>query len=122
MRYCLVNSTRTIERRRLAVISHHVVIADNDIDNVDNDNQVVSVLLCTHHHSSNYTHNPELLLMDPTLVLLSDITVDPISSEIMDFTFIQRPELRKGYPVVVSTAIAIMNPNTDISFSESRRS
>ncbi|KAF8907208.1 hypothetical protein CPB85DRAFT_1312110 [Mucidula mucida] len=32
--------------------------------------------------------------------LLSDITMDPSSSKVMDFTFIQPPELTKGFPVV----------------------
>ncbi len=51
--------------------------------------------------------------------LLSDITMDPSSSEAMDFTFIQPPELKKGYPVVVRAAATIARLNTNFALAES---
>ncbi len=50
--------------------------------------------------------------------LLSDITMD-LSSEAMDFTFIQPPELKKGYPVVVRDAATIAQLNTKYTLIES---
>ncbi len=68
---------------------------------------------------SPYT-TPNMSAMKST-TLLSDITMDPSSSKVMDFTFIQPPELTKGFPVVVRTAATIRQINTDCKHSESGR-